>query len=225
MQYLKDDIRKNILEAALAEFGLVGYKRASIRSICHNARTSVGNFYKYFQGKDDIFEHLIGPVYSSLMDYAAKFNKAEFDENTEELFYRLMEKIMDIFRENSAELTILFNNSEGSKYETCKETFVAFATEIVTETLNYRLSLQNKRLRDNFVIYLMSYNLVESIAIILREKKDGDEIRELIMNMIRLYFSPMENENSGFFQNFETGESFGLNQINYISNMTGVSEQ
>ena len=225
MQYLKDDIRNNILKAALTEFGLVGYKRASIRSICHNSCTSVGNFYKYFLGKDDIFDNLIGPVYRNLMGYIEKFNKVEFDENTENIFYGLMEKIMDIFKVNSAELTILFNKSEGSKYEACKETFVAFVTEIVTETLNYRLSLQDKGLKDNFIIYLMSYNLVQSIAIILQEKEDGDEIRELILEMIQIYFGPQENEGFQFFQNYEMRELSKMNQIKSITNKTGASDQ
>lgn len=225
MQYLKDDIRKNIMEAALTEFGLVGYKRASIRSICHNASTSVGNFYKYFLSKDDIFENLIGPVYRNLMDYTEKFNKVEFDENTEEIFYLLMEKIMDIFKENSAELTILFNKSDGSRYETCKETFVAFITELVTETMNYRLSLQEKRVKDNFIIYLVSYNLVQSIAIILREKEDGDEIRELILDMIHIFFGPKQNEASLFYQNYETAELSEMNQLKYIKPITGANEQ
>lgn len=193
MQYLKDDIRKSILEAALTEFGLMGYKRASIRSICHNSNTSVGNFYKYFRGKDDIFETLIGPIYGKLMGYTEQFNKVEFDENTDDIFFLLTEKIMDIFKKNSAELTILFNKSDGSRYETCKETFVSFITKIVTETMNYHLSLQGKTVEDPFIIYLVSYNLVESIALILKEKEDGDEIRNLILGMIQIYFGSNQN--------------------------------
>ena len=225
MQYLKDDIRNSILEAALSEFGMMGYKRASIRSICHNACTSVGNFYKYFLGKDDIFENLIGPVYRNLMGYTEKFNKVEFNENTEDVFYRLTEKIMDIFKENSAELTILFNKSDGSRYETCKETFVEFITQIVTETMNYRLSQQGKSVTDKFVIYLISYNLVQSIAIILREKEDGSEIRQLILDMINIYFGPTGFEGSPFFQNQKRAERSELNQLKYIQATTGANEQ
>ncbi|MFL0268726.1 TetR/AcrR family transcriptional regulator [Candidatus Clostridium radicumherbarum] len=194
MQYLKEEIKKKITEEALKEFKLRGYKGASIRDIAKNSATSVGNFYKYFRSKDDLFESLIGPVYLKLMDYTNQFNKVEFDDNTENIFYELMEKIMEIFQENSVELTILLNKSEGSKYENCKGTFIDFITRIVTEKSKYELSLENKELKDNFIIYLISNNIVESISIILREKEDGREVRELIINMIDILFKDINSK-------------------------------
>jgi len=191
MQYLKDIIRKNIIEEALKEFKEKGYKGASIRSIAKNATTSVGNFYKYFHSKEDLFENLIGRVYKKLMDYMDQFNKVELNEKTENIFYQLMEKIMEIFKENRIELTILLNNSEESKYKNCKSTFVTFITKIVSDKMEYELSLQGRSLKDNFIIYLISYNLVESIAIILREKEDGVEVRKLILDIIDIFFKDL----------------------------------
>jgi AcrR family transcriptional regulator len=188
MQYLKDEIKKKIAEEALKEFKLRGYKGSSIRNIAKNSTTSVGNFYKYFSSKDDLFENLIGSVYHKMMDYINQFNKVEFNERTENIFYELMEKIMEIFNDNSIELTILLNKSEGSRYENCKSTFIDFITKIVTEKMKYELSLQNKELKDNFIIYLVSYNLVESISIILKEKEDGTEVKMLILDIIDILY-------------------------------------
>lgn len=188
MQYLKDEVKRKIVEEALKEFKKRDYKGASIRSIAKNSTTSVGNFYKYFDSKDDLYENLIGSVYHKLMDYINQFNRVEYNERTEDIFYELMEKIMEIFKENSIELTILLNKSEGSKYENCKSTFVDFITRIVTEKMKYELHIQNKELKDNFIIYLISYNLVESISIILREKEDGIEVRRLILAIIDILY-------------------------------------
>lgn len=188
MQYLKDEIKKKIAEEALKEFKLRGYKGSSIRNITKNSTTSVGNFYKYFSSKDDLFENLIGSVYHKMMEYINQFNKVEFNERTEDIFYELMEKIMEIFNDNSIELTILLNKSDGSKYENCKSTFIDFITKIVTEKMKYELSLQNKELKDNFIIYLVSYNLVESISIILKEKEDGTEVKMLILDIIDILY-------------------------------------
>lgn len=188
MQYLKDEVRKNILEEALKEFKRMDYKGTSIRAITKNSETSVGNFYKYFHSKGDLYEKLIGPVYDRLMDYINQFNKVEINEEADDIFYKLMEKIMEIFKENSIELTILLNKSEGSKYENCKKNFVDFVTRIVSEKMKYELSLQGKRLKNNFIIWLISYNLVESISIILREKDDGDQVRKLIIDMIDIFY-------------------------------------
>jgi len=189
MQYLKYEVRKNIVQQSLKEFKEMGYKSTSIRSIAKNSQTSVGNFYKYFHSKDDLYEKLIGPVYDRIMNYINQFNSVEINEKADEIFYELMEKIMEIFKGSSTEITILLNKSEGSKYENCKKTFVEFITRIVSEKMKYELSLKGMRLKDNFIIYLLAYNLVESISIILREKEDSEEVRKLILNIIDIFYS------------------------------------
>jgi AcrR family transcriptional regulator len=194
MQYLKEEVRKNIVEEALIEFKQMGYIGTSIRNITLNAKTSVGNFYKYFQSKDDLYQKLIGTVYDRLIDYIHQFDKVEINEKADEIFYKLMEKIMEIFKDSSIEIAILLNKSEGSKYENCKKTFVEFITRIVTEKMKYELSVQHKRLKDNFIIYLLSYNLVESISIILREKEDGLEVRKLIIDIIDIFYGDITSK-------------------------------
>ncbi|WP_102401390.1 TetR/AcrR family transcriptional regulator [Haloimpatiens massiliensis] len=194
MQYLKDEVRNSIVEEALKEFKELGYKGASIRSIAKKANTSVGNIYKYFKSKEDLYENLIGSVYYRIMDYINQFHKVEINHKAEEIFYGLMEKIMEIFNDNSTEIAILFNKSNGSKYENCKSDFVDFITRIVTEMMKYQLSLQGKRLKDNFVIYLISHSLVESVSIILEEIQDGAEVRRLILNIIDIFYRDLKDK-------------------------------
>jgi len=194
MQYLKYEVRKNIVQQSLKEFKEMGYKSTSIRSIAKNSQTSVGNFYKYFHSKDDLYEKLIGSVYEKLMDYINQFTSVEINEKADEIFYELMERIMEIFKGSSTEITILLNKSEGSKYENCKKTFVDFITRIVSEKMKYELLLQGKKLKSNFIIHLMSYNLVESISIILREKDDVGEVRKLILDIIDIFYNNIINK-------------------------------
>lgn len=194
MQYLKDEVRNNIRLEALKEFQQKGFIGASIRSIAKNSNTSVGNIYKYFDSKEDLYENLIGSVYHKLMDYISQFDKVELNDKAEDIFYELMEKIMEVFNENNTELSILLNKSVGSRYENCKSTFVDFITRIVTENMKYQLSIQGKRLKDNFVISLISYSLVESISITLKEKKDGSEVRKYILNLIDIFFVDIANK-------------------------------
>lgn len=194
MQYLKYEVRNSIVEEALKEFMEKGYEGASIRNIARKSNTSVGNIYKYFESKEDLYENLIGSVYHRLMDYISQFDKVELNEKAQLIFYELMEKIMEIFNENSTEIAILLNRSSGSKYENCKSIFVGFISRIVTESMKYELSMKGKRLRDDFVIYLVSYSLVESIAIIVKERHDGEEVRKLILNMIDIFFTDIVNK-------------------------------
>ena len=188
MQYLKDEIRRGIEREGLREFKELGYKSASVRSIAKNANTSVGNFYKYFKGKEDLFENLIGPIYERLMEYIRQFDEVQLNEKARQIFYELMEKILEIFNENSTELSILFNKSSDSKYENCKCAFVDFVTRIVTETMKYELSFKGKRLRDNFIIYIVSHSFVEGIAVVLEKRPDGAEVRRNVLNMINIFY-------------------------------------
>lgn len=188
MQYLKDEIRNKIIEEALSEFKNKGYKGTSIRSIAKNSGTSVGNMYKYFESKENLYENLIGSVFHKLMSYINKFNMVELNDKADEIFYELMDKIMEIVEGNSTELSILLNKSEGSKYENCKSNFVDFINRIVTEKMKYELSLKGKKMKDDLIMYLISNSLVESIAIVLKERENGTEVRGIILNMIDIFY-------------------------------------
>jgi AcrR family transcriptional regulator len=194
MQHLKDEVRNSIAEEALKEFMEKGYEGASIRSIAKKSNTSVGNIYKYFESKEDLYENLIGAVYHRLMDYINQFDKVELNEKAQIIFTELAQNIVEIFNESSIEVSILLNQSKGSKYENCKSIFVDFITRIVTESMKYELSLKGKRLKDNFTIYLISYSLVESIAIIVKERQDGTEVKKLILNMIDIFYTDTINK-------------------------------
>jgi AcrR family transcriptional regulator len=193
MQYLKDEVKNRIIEETLKEFNLMGYKGSSVRNIAANSCTSVGNLYKYFKNKDDLYESVIGTVYSKLMNYIVQFKNVEFNNKTQMIFYELMDKIIEIFEENSIELSVLFNKSQGSRYEDCKKVFIDFITRIVTENTKYELSLKGKKLKDNFLIYLLSYSLVESIGIILEKKQDGEEVRKLTQELIDIFYKDILN--------------------------------
>lgn len=191
MQYLKDEVRNSIAREALKEFMEKGYKGASIRSIARKSNTSVGNMYKYYISKDDLFEKLIGSVYHKIIDYIQCFDKVERNEKAQDIFQQLVDKIMDMFTESNTEIAILLNQSKGSKYENCKVIFVDFITRIVTETLNYDLKKEGKELKDNFIVYLIAYSLVEAIAVIVREKQEDKEVKKLILNLIDIYFTDL----------------------------------
>ena len=194
MQYQKDEVRNRIIEEALKEFNEKGYEGASIRSIAKKSNTSVGNIYKYFKSKEDLHESLIGSIYDGFVGYIKQFDEVELNDKADAIFYQLVDEIMEIFNKNSVEISILLNRSKGSKYENWKRIFTDFITRIVTEKMQYELSLKGKRLRDNFLIYVISQSLLESIAIIVRERTDGAEVRKLILNLIDIFYFDIINK-------------------------------
>ncbi len=194
MQYQKDEVRKRIIEEALSEFNEKGYEGTSIRNIAKKSNTSVGNLYKYFKSKEELHENIVGSIYDRLVDYIKQFHRVELNEKAEIIFYKLADEIMEIFNKNNVEISVLLNESKGTKYENCKNIFVDFITRIVTEKMQYELSLQGKKLEDNFIIYLISQSLVESIAIIVKKCSDGAEVRKLTINLIHIFYTDLINK-------------------------------
>lgn len=194
MQYLKEETKNKIISEALKEFKLKGYNKASVRVIAKNSQTSVGNIYKYFESKEDLYKTLIGDVYNKIIEYITALENVKLDEKAEYIFAGLLEKIMKVFETKSTELAILFNGSEGTIYESCKIFFTEWVTGTVTKKINYDVSFKSKKLKDNFIIYLLACNLVESIAIILNEKEDGREVKRYISNIIEVLFCDIEDK-------------------------------
>ena len=62
MQVIKAEVRDAILDSARKEFAQKGYSASSVRTIAANARTSAGNLYKYYAGKEELFLALVLPV-------------------------------------------------------------------------------------------------------------------------------------------------------------------
>jgi AcrR family transcriptional regulator len=54
-QIAKPHVREAILRAAAAELARAGYHGMTLASVATSAGTSIGNLYKYFANKDDLF--------------------------------------------------------------------------------------------------------------------------------------------------------------------------
>ena len=65
--------KKMIIEAAVGVFAENGYHRASIADICKRAKISNGALYKYFEGKEDLYEcvydHVAEMIFSTVFDH------------------------------------------------------------------------------------------------------------------------------------------------------------
>ena len=61
----KEEVRRAIIDAAVEIFSKVGLERATLGEIAQRAGTSVGNVYKYFKSKDEIFFAAIPPEFTA----------------------------------------------------------------------------------------------------------------------------------------------------------------
>lgn len=126
MQILKDEIREKILEIALEEFYSFGFDKTSIRSIADKTGISVGNVYRYFKSKEEIFDTLLTPVLVELVGLL-NHNENEIEISVGSLM-NFMEnqavKITEVIAKRKKEIIIIVDGSKGTKYENSKEEFI-----------------------------------------------------------------------------------------------------
>lgn len=79
MQYLKKAIKTKIIASAVEEFRLNGFHEASVRIIAQNAGVSLGNVYRYFRDKEDVFTAVVAPFLAEARGVAERFRTAEAD--------------------------------------------------------------------------------------------------------------------------------------------------
>ena len=121
-QVLKDEIRENILKAALQEFYEKGYRPAAMREIAGRAKIPTGLIYSYYKNKESLFDAVLRPV---LYDWEMVLTAR--DDGHSEVIYGLSraetECLLNLF-EHRQECIILFDKSGGTKYEFEKERFI-----------------------------------------------------------------------------------------------------
>ncbi|WNR44496.1 TetR/AcrR family transcriptional regulator [Paenibacillus roseipurpureus] len=195
MQILKDEVKQSIRQAALAEFKKHGYLKASIRQIADAAGITPGNIYRYFKSKDDLFDELIQPIHAQLAE-VLRVTKQEVDSTlctvlSDHLVIlrQIDASLIQLFKESSAELTILLNLSEGSRYQSTKQDMITLVVQIMTEVFTAELAAESGQLapQDRLTASMMATTLVESICLILRDHEDGDTIKLLVDELLYVY--------------------------------------
>jgi len=128
-QVLKDEVKEKIQNSAVDIFTLKGYKKASIKEIAINANVSVGNVYRYYKNKDELYESVIKGVYDSINELMNLVEKDEtyqmvYEGKTlEKYMYDPMMMFIEIYRREKKVFTMLLKGEKGDYYE---KTIVSF---------------------------------------------------------------------------------------------------
>ena len=100
MQLRSEETQARILEAAVKQFSVSGYNKASVDSICDQAGVSKGAFYHHFKTKQDVFLALLDG-WLQTFDKAIEASK---DSSVPETFQMMTEYFPYIFQSASDNL-------------------------------------------------------------------------------------------------------------------------
>ncbi len=194
MQYLKDDVKNNILRAALSEFLGHGYMNASMRQIANTAGITPGNIYRYFKSKEDLLHELLHPTYEQFLQYLAEIQlnieQTCTNENTDPIDYinMIQNTLLELIKESSSEFRIMLNLSAGSKYEHVKQDLIEFVIQIIEKFFLAARDLSGPSLVElKDTIRMISSTLIEGVCMILRDHEDGATVQRLANELLHIY--------------------------------------
>ncbi len=194
MRIFKDDKYGAILNAARDEFVKEGYKGASMRSIARGAGVGLSNLYNYFNGKDELYAAVVGPVKDEWFAFITRLLAEENIDSDMLLIFGHCEEVVDdyicMIERYKEELRLLLFHSDGSSMCGFREAFTDHITQanygyMVSER-KYLPELKNISV---FFIRVMSAWLVSVIGEVVTHDLDRDAMREFFKEYFRFTFA------------------------------------
>ncbi len=197
-QRLKSGVRESILDAAIDCFFERGLQNSSMSDIAGKAGIAVGNLYRYFKDKEDIF-------YSSITDENIKNLKKiiEFKfkkshgmsvcprKMAEDV---IQNELIELIASNRKYWYIVFLKSEGTKYSNIKEESTLFLTGLFRqyiESINKESGVKISE-EEKFLSTQVYRSLIDSFCSVLKENNDVDTIKALCRRLLSYHFAGLE---------------------------------
>lgn len=188
MQYKKDEIKQKILNAAIIEFEKNGFNNALIKNIADESKVPVGNIYRYFNSKSELFDTIVENAYQNLPDIILKLYEKEKAENfkVKDIAKNIATSIMDIYNMYSKQLLILVFKSGGTKYSNFMSVLYGQITQLLQK------ELFGKETKQNLIISkIITKGFVDGLFDILKNGEE-DTVKVLTERLILFYFYNIE---------------------------------
>ena len=198
MRPLNDKLAGEILAAAKTEFLEKGFINASVRSIAASVGATTGAIYRYYAGKEALFDALVevpaGEFYEEYKSYSENFSGRELDDQIKTL-PELSDKpngeievLMTYIYEHYDAFKLIACCSAGTKYEN----YIESLTEIETRSGTALVRLLQKENRisadmDDTLIHIISNTIFTGIFEIISHDDDAKEAKKHINALYDFY--------------------------------------
>ncbi|OAA88828.1 TetR/AcrR family transcriptional regulator [Clostridium coskatii] len=177
VQYKKDDVKERINNAALKVFSEKGYEKATISDISREANVSVGNIYKYYKSKEDIFYSVVPESFVEELKKLIKTKIIMWKEEDKKVENNLLmnKNLTNLMMNNRRIMTALFNGSKNTKYENLKDEIIELLSNLVINNYTFEgMQSVNEESRKLFLRCIFE-NLINMMSnIVLNVKKEED---------------------------------------------------
>jgi AcrR family transcriptional regulator len=177
MQKLKDEIRNNIIEAAVKEFARLGYEKASMRIIAKVAGISVSNTYNYYPNKEQLFSSIVEPVFARMREIFKKSMQESMKQGLSGTdFQSFIDGIVNSLLQMDARqrqlLIILAEKSVGTRYQKSKEEMVTLLRMHLAEALSKPGTASPITESQGYMLNIIATNYIDGLLKILKDYRN-----------------------------------------------------
>jgi AcrR family transcriptional regulator len=140
VQRPKPEVREAILQAAGEVFAEVGFQRAALADIVARAGTSIGNLYKYFANKDELFAAFMPRGFSTELTTrvraqveALRSETSVFGLVDDHPYRRASEELLSFTIAHRDRVIFLLLRAQGTTYERFVSDAVRLLVELATD--------------------------------------------------------------------------------------------
>lgn len=186
MQHTKEEIRNRILEAAEIEFDENGYAGASIRKIVTRAGTSLGNLYRYYANKEELFLSIVGPV----MEECILQTGMLFDGTLQEV-EAAVEPMVDFVALHSRVFRML-ENGPSEHYGAFLERFTCRVSQSLESYAREHCPVQVERISNPEFFHAVGQGFVSVLRLTLEHYDNKEKTTVYLRELLRFQFGFFE---------------------------------
>jgi len=179
-QVLKEELRQAIIRSAQIEFAQSGYTGASVKQIAVRAGISVGNLYRYYKDKEDLFHAVVSPVYHELEALISDHHAQPDGQGN--IFEQIVEALSNIVDEYRMPLLILIDGAGGTRYDKAVQKFY----HAMANNVAMHLAAQSQAAWPVSVAFLQGYFEV------IRLHEDREDCRSSIRQYLSVWFQGLQ---------------------------------
>jgi len=197
MQQLKQEIEMKIIVAGRKEFLAKGFVKATVRDIARRAGISLGNFYTYFKGKEDLFVTIVEPVHQRMnklmmdfFNYEAGKNFRDADFVSQFISHTAM-SLTFLIQNNRKDVIMLLDKGVGTPYEGYKMQLVHMIEQDFKEDLRAQNAEHTLFHTPNGALFLIAKNLIEGIIETAKHVENEEDLSRTLRYFIHYHLNGM----------------------------------
>lgn len=186
MQHTKEEIRNRILEAAEMEFDENGYAGASMRKIVSRAGTSLGNLYRYYANKEELFLSIVEPVMEACIQQTGML----FDGTLQEV-EAAVEPMVDFVAMHSRIFRML-ENGPSEHYGAFLERFTRRVSQSLESYAREHCPEQVERIANPNFFHAVGQGFVSVLRLTLEHYENKEKTTTYLRELLRFQFGCFE---------------------------------